>query len=88
LSSTTERQETLLMGANRLFFPMDGSQQKISINDIIEEMLARKIMVNPYGENVTQRAVSALDDVLDKNKSPVLNQAQGKAHADDLRSLA
>jgi UDP-N-acetylglucosamine 2-epimerase (non-hydrolysing) len=86
LSNTTERQETLLMGANRLFFPMDGSQQKCSINDIIEEMLARKITTNPYGENVTQRAVSALDDVLDKNESPVLTQTQ--VHADDLKSLA
>jgi UDP-N-acetylglucosamine 2-epimerase (non-hydrolysing) len=84
LSNTTERQETLLLGSNRLFFPLDGSQQKSSINDIIKEMLTRKITTNPYGENVTQQAISALDDILEKNDNPVLSHG----HVDDLKSLA
>lgn len=84
LSNTTERQETLLMRANRLFFPLDGPQQKNSINDIVEEMLATTITTNPYGENVTRRAISALDDILEKNASTVPTQV----HPPDLKSLA
>lgn len=84
LSNTTERQETLLMRANRLFFPLDGPQQKNSINDTVEEMLATTITTNPYGENVTRQAVSALDDILEKNASPVPTQVRPP----DLKSVA
>jgi UDP-N-acetylglucosamine 2-epimerase (non-hydrolysing) len=64
LSNSTERQETLLIKANKLYFPLDPKQQKKSINDVIEEMLSSKITLNPYGENVTQRTLQAINDII------------------------
>jgi UDP-N-acetylglucosamine 2-epimerase (non-hydrolysing) len=69
LSNTTERQETLLIKANKLYFPLDPKQQKKCINDIIEEMLSSKITLNPYGENVTHRNLQAINDIILGNVS-------------------
>ena len=52
LRNTTERWETLLIKANRLF-PLDKHQKNSSLNKAIEEMICVKIISNPYGENVT-----------------------------------
>jgi hypothetical protein len=51
-----------------LFFPLDGDQQEKSINDIIEEMLSIKITINPYGENVTEKALKSINAILNNKK--------------------
>jgi UDP-N-acetylglucosamine 2-epimerase len=61
LFSTSDRQETILLKANRLFFPLDGGQ---SISDVIEEMRHTKITINPYGENVTHKVVEIVNDII------------------------
>jgi len=61
LFSTTDRQETILINANRLFYPFDNHQ---SISDVIEERLNTKITVNPYGENVTNRVLMVLNNIV------------------------
>jgi UDP-N-acetylglucosamine 2-epimerase len=61
LFSTTDRQETILINANRLFYPFDNHQ---SISDVIEERLNTKITVNPYGENVTNRVLKVLNKIV------------------------
>jgi UDP-N-acetylglucosamine 2-epimerase (non-hydrolysing) len=65
INNSTERQETLLLKANRIFFPLYGERQKNSINDTIEEMTSTKITTNPYGENVTKRSFAAIQDIID-----------------------
>ncbi len=62
LFSTSDRQETILLKANRLFFPLDGDQ---SISDVIEEMRHTKITVNPYGENVTHNVIETVNHIID-----------------------
>jgi UDP-N-acetylglucosamine 2-epimerase len=64
LNNTTERQETILLKANRLYHPLDGPEQQSSINDVIAEMLDVQINVNPYGEDVTRRAYNAIRDII------------------------
>lgn len=64
LFSTTDRQETILIKANRLFFPLDSSQ---SISEVIEEMMGTKITTNPYGENVTKRVLETIDNIMNNN---------------------
>lgn len=64
LNTTTERQETILLGANRLYHPLDGPEQDGSINEIIAEMLEAKISVNPYGDDVTYRAFNAIINIM------------------------
>jgi len=73
LRNSTERQETLLIGANKLFYPFDKEDDQLnSINEVIEEMLSVKILTNPYGENVTEKMVKALREILeDGDKEPV-----------------
>jgi UDP-N-acetylglucosamine 2-epimerase len=61
LFSTSDRQETILLKANRLFYPLDGDQ---SISDVIEEMCRTKITINPYGEDVTHIVVKTMNDVV------------------------
>jgi UDP-N-acetylglucosamine 2-epimerase len=61
LFSTTDRQETILINANRLFFPFDNSQ---SFTDLIEERLRTKVTINPYGENVTNRVLKVLSNIV------------------------
>jgi UDP-N-acetylglucosamine 2-epimerase (non-hydrolysing) len=67
LNNTTERQETILLGANRLYHPIDGPEQQESINDVIAEMLNVKIGTNPYGENVTIKAYNAISSIMKKS---------------------
>ena len=64
LNNTTDRQEAILLGANRLYHPLNGMGQVKSINDIIEEMVQVKITVNPFGENVTKRAYDIISNIL------------------------
>jgi UDP-N-acetylglucosamine 2-epimerase len=68
LNNTTERQETILLKANRLFFPLVGGEHDRSINDIIEEMRGVKITINPYGENVTAKALRVISSIIDNTK--------------------
>jgi UDP-N-acetylglucosamine 2-epimerase len=80
LNNTTERQETLLVKANRLFFPLDGDQQEKSINDIIEEMLSIKITTNPYGENVTEKALKSINAIVNNNKKEESEASESKSY--------
>jgi UDP-N-acetylglucosamine 2-epimerase len=61
LFSTSDRQETILLKANRLFYPLDGDQ---SISEVIEEMCRTKITINPYGEDVTHIVVKTMNDIV------------------------
>ena len=72
LNNTTERQETILLKANRLFYPLVGGEHDKSINDVIDEMLHTKITINPYGEKVTSKAFDAIDKVITNNSKKVL----------------
>ncbi len=65
LNNTTERQETILLKANRLYHPLDGAGQQCSINEVIREMLNVKISVNPYGEDVTNRAYKVISSIIE-----------------------
>ena len=72
LNNTTERQETILLNANRLYHPLDGPEQERSINDLILEMMKVKIGKNPYGEDVTERAYDAINNIISKGAQTVL----------------
>jgi UDP-N-acetylglucosamine 2-epimerase len=76
LSNTTERQETILLKANRLFYPLNEDRHEKSITDIIEEMQSRKITVNPYGEEVTQKSIKVITDIIDNDKEMIKPQLQ------------
>jgi UDP-N-acetylglucosamine 2-epimerase (non-hydrolysing) len=78
LNSTTERQETILLRANRLYHPIDGPEQQSSINDIIREMLGVKISINPYGENVTNEAFSVIGAVINNCTKESLSVVVGR----------
>jgi UDP-N-acetylglucosamine 2-epimerase len=70
LRKSTERQETLLVKANRLFYPFgddDDDFQLDNINNIIEEMLVEKQFVNPYGEDVTIKTVKTIEKIIENN---------------------
>jgi UDP-N-acetylglucosamine 2-epimerase (non-hydrolysing) len=75
LNNTTERQETILLKANRLFYPLVGGEHDKSINDVIAEMLHTKITINPYGENVTSKAFDVIDKVITNNNKKVIAEA-------------
>ena len=60
LRHTSARWETILMRANILFPP----DNKDDLNDIIELMLNAKIEKNPYGENVAEKTVDKLKDII------------------------
>lgn len=62
LFSTTDRQESILIGANRLFFPIDTDQH--SITEVIQEMKSRRITVNPYGEDVTRKVLETIRKII------------------------
>jgi len=76
LRSSTERQETLLIGANRLFYPFDKRIAELdSINNLVQEMLQVKILTNPYGEEVTKKMLLSLRQIMDSNGNElVMNQ--------------
>jgi UDP-N-acetylglucosamine 2-epimerase len=66
LRRNTERQETLLIKANRLFYPFDKDDgQSGSLNCMINEMLSVKIHPNPYGENVTKKTVDSIKKIIE-----------------------
>src|SRR5215469_7268686 len=78
LSNTSDRQETILLKANRLFFPLIGGQHDRSINDIIEEMRRVKITINPYGENVTEKALKVISNITNNTKEQKVESQPGK----------
>jgi UDP-N-acetylglucosamine 2-epimerase (non-hydrolysing) len=78
LNSTTERQETILLNANRLYHPIDGPEQQSSINDVIREMLNVKISINPYGENVTNKAYNAIGNIINNMDERFVSQVVGR----------
>jgi UDP-N-acetylglucosamine 2-epimerase (non-hydrolysing) len=78
LSNTSDRQETILLKANRLFFPLIGGQHDRSINDIIEEMRRVKITINPYGEKVTEKALKVIRNITNNTKEQKVELQPGK----------
>jgi UDP-N-acetylglucosamine 2-epimerase len=73
LRSSTERQETLLIGANRLFYPFDKRIGELdSINNLVEEMLSINILTNPYGEEVTKKMLLSLRQIMDSTSNEVV----------------
>ena len=74
LRSSTERQETLLIGANRLFYPFDKDDEQLnSVKNVVNEMLSVKILTNPYGDDVTRKMLSSIKQIL-TNHSEGLKQ--------------
>ena len=61
LRHTTERWETVLMRANRLY-PL--FQNNEDFDSAVESMLNIKIQSHPYGEDVTAKTVSLLKEIL------------------------
>ena len=61
LRHTSARWETILLGGNILFPP----DRQDSLQGIVETMLAAKINRNPYGENVANKTVDILKQLLD-----------------------
>jgi UDP-GlcNAc3NAcA epimerase len=60
LRHTSARWETILLKANILFPP----DRQDLLQDIVETMLAAKITRNPYGENVANKTVDILKQVI------------------------
>lgn len=60
LRNTTERWETILLGANELFPPA----RRESLTHIAEKMVNAKISQNPYGEKTTQSTIKILDEII------------------------
>lgn len=73
LRHTTERWETVLTGANRLYPLTLGSSH--SLKGVIEEMVDRKVSHHPYGENVTENTVEAVRKILDLECKPSRSDA-------------
>lgn len=70
LRENTERWETVLMGANKLFPPLNNHE---SLFDVVEEMKSRrgyiKSLNNPYGEgNTCQRVVEVIENIVGEEK--------------------
>ena len=75
LRNSTERQETLLIGANRLFYPFDKRDGQLnSINNVVQEMLSIKILNNPYGEEVTKKMLTSLREIIEDTIEKPLKQ--------------
>lgn len=60
LRHTSARWETILLGSNILFPP----DREDSLDDVIKNMIDKKIFKNPYGENVAQKIVEVLKNEL------------------------
>jgi len=60
LRHTSARWETILLKAN-ILFPLDRTD---SLNDVIETMIRVKINRNPYGENVSKRMMSLINEIV------------------------
>jgi UDP-N-acetylglucosamine 2-epimerase len=63
LRQTTERWETILCGANRLF-PL-VSNDSADLGKSITEMISKPMPIQPYGENVTDRTLREVSDAFD-----------------------
>src|SRR5207245_7828904 len=64
LRNSTERWETLLLRANRLF-PLNDNGDNSSLGDVVGEMLDTKVIANnPYGENVTTNMITLLSRLM------------------------
>jgi len=75
LRNSTERQETLLIGANKLFYPFDKDDGQLnSINNVLQEMLSVKILTNPYGEDVTKKMLRLLREIIEYNNEKPFKQ--------------
>jgi UDP-N-acetylglucosamine 2-epimerase len=61
LRNTTERSESILMGANRLYPLMQNNE---NFGSVVEEMLNAKIHNQPYGESVTTKTVNLIEKIL------------------------
>ena len=70
LRSTTERQETILLGANTLF-PL---YRKDSLNKVVETMSEIRITKQPYGENVSNNMVKLIINLLERNNIDIPQQ--------------
>jgi UDP-N-acetylglucosamine 2-epimerase len=67
LRNSTERWETLLLRANRLF-PLYENDENSSLSDFVEEALDTRIIAhNPYGENVTTNMLKLVSHLTDRN---------------------
>lgn len=75
LRDSTERWETLLIKANKLFPLYRGINQPTLLNQIIEEMITSKITSNPYGENVTRKIVEIVNKLVHENDDLTANNA-------------
>ena len=75
LRSSTERQETLLIGANRLFYPFDKEGEQLNfIRTVVQEMLEVKILTNPYGERVTDKMMTSIRQIVAESPETGLKQ--------------
>ena len=61
LRHTTERWETILMGANRLY-PLLLTND--DMKEVVDSMLQKHISSHPYGEAVTRRTVEMIDQIM------------------------
>lgn len=61
LRNTTERSESILMRANRLY-PLIQNNEDFS--KVVEEMINAKIQNQPYGESVTSKTVNLIEKIL------------------------
>jgi len=61
LRDSTERQETLLVKANRL---CPVWKRENSLVDTVREMVGIKIVTHPYGQNVTEKTVEIIDEII------------------------
>lgn len=75
LRSSTERQETILIGANRLFYPFDkeGKHLKL-ISNAVRDMLYTKIPANPYGKDVTKKMLILIGEILGDEHKKIVKQ--------------
>jgi hypothetical protein len=63
-----------------LSFPLVGGEHDRSINDIIEEMLGVKITINPYGENVTAKALRVISNIINNTKEQKVELQTDNSH--------
>ena len=61
LRHTTERSESILMGANRLYPLLQNSEDFVSV---VEEMLNIQVRDHPYGKSVTFKTVNIIKNII------------------------
>lgn len=67
LRHTTERWETILIGANKLYPLLQNGRGQLK--DYVSEMKSKRFDRHPYGENVTVRTVESVKKILDGQKN-------------------